>query len=86
MLAFGAAVRELRTERHISAKELAHAAGISQAKLDAIEAGYSDPRYDVLLALAHGLGLRAQRHLQARRSKTKESRLILNQRVFKRRT
>ena len=55
LIAFGRAIRALRTEQNISADELAAVAGLTPARLHAIEAGRYDPRYDVLLALAAGL-------------------------------
>ena len=57
LVAFGRAIHQLRSEQNISAGDLACAAGITQARLDAIEAGRYDPRYDVLLALAAGLSV-----------------------------
>lgn len=42
----------------MSARELAVAAGLTPKRLHAIEAGRSDPRYDVLLALAQGLNIK----------------------------
>jgi len=59
LTALGQVVRQLRVERNISAGELAAAAGLKPARLDAIEAGRFDPRYDVLLALARGLDVKA---------------------------
>jgi transcriptional regulator with XRE-family HTH domain len=58
LIALGRAVRQLRGERDISAGELAVAAGLTLARLNAIEAGRFDPRLDVLLALAHGLSIK----------------------------
>ncbi len=55
LIAFGRTIRQLRAEQNISADELANLAGLTPARLDAIEAGRYDPRYDVLLALATGL-------------------------------
>jgi transcriptional regulator with XRE-family HTH domain len=59
LIALGRAIRQLRAERNISADELAAAAGLTSRRLDAIESGRFDPRYDVLLALARGLGVKA---------------------------
>lgn len=55
LVAFGRAVRELRAEQNITAGELAAAAGLTPGRLDAIEAGRLDLRYDAMLALARGL-------------------------------
>lgn len=57
LIALGRTIREVRHERSIDAADLAAAAGIVPTHLDAIEAGRSDPSYDVLLALARGLGI-----------------------------
>jgi transcriptional regulator with XRE-family HTH domain len=57
LIAFGRGVRELRDEQNISVGELAAAAGLTPRRLEAIEAGRLDPRYDVLCALAAGLGV-----------------------------
>jgi len=58
LVALGRAIRQLRDERRISRDELAAAAGLTTGRLDAIEAGRSDPAYDVLVALAAGLGVK----------------------------
>jgi DNA-binding XRE family transcriptional regulator len=57
LIAFGRAIRRLRAERNMSEGELAAAAGLTPTRLDAIEAGRFDPRYDEILALARGLGV-----------------------------
>lgn len=57
LIALGRTIREIRHERSIDAGDLAAAAGIVPTHLDAIEAGRSEPPYDVLLALACGLGI-----------------------------
>jgi transcriptional regulator with XRE-family HTH domain len=57
LIALGRAIREVRDERSMESDELAAAAGIERERLDEIEAGQSDPPYDVLLALARGLGI-----------------------------
>lgn len=55
LIALGRAVRQLRAERNVSAGELAAAAGLTSARLDALEAGQFDPSYDLLIALADTL-------------------------------
>lgn len=55
LIALGRAIHQLRAEQDISAGELAAVAGLTPARLHAIEAGRFDPRFDVLLALADGL-------------------------------
>jgi transcriptional regulator with XRE-family HTH domain len=59
LIALGQTIRQLRVERDISAEQLAGAAGLKQTRLEAIEAGRVDLRYDVLLALAGGLGVQS---------------------------
>jgi transcriptional regulator with XRE-family HTH domain len=58
LIALGRAIRRLRAVQNIGAGELAVSAGLTQARLEAIEAGRCDPRLDVLLALAHGLSVK----------------------------
>jgi transcriptional regulator with XRE-family HTH domain len=58
LLAFGRAVREAREQKGMTTAELAEAAGLVRQRVEAIEAGRRDPRYDGLLALADGLGVR----------------------------
>jgi transcriptional regulator with XRE-family HTH domain len=57
LIALGRSIRDVRDERSMEPDELAAAAGIERERLDAIEAGQSDAPYDVLLALARGLGI-----------------------------
>jgi transcriptional regulator with XRE-family HTH domain len=57
LTALGRTIREIRRERSIKASDLATAAEIVPRHLTAIEAGRSDPSYDLLLALARGLGI-----------------------------
>jgi transcriptional regulator with XRE-family HTH domain len=57
LLAFGRAVREAREQKGMSTAELAAAAGLGRKRVEAIEAGRRDPRYDGLRALANGLGV-----------------------------
>jgi transcriptional regulator with XRE-family HTH domain len=57
LIALGRTIRTIRRERNIKAGDLATAAEIVPRHLAAIEAGTSDPSYDVLLALARGLGI-----------------------------
>jgi transcriptional regulator with XRE-family HTH domain len=55
--ALGQAIRLTRVERSMSPAQLAAAASIYRRRLDAIEEGRFDPAYDVLIALAAGLGV-----------------------------
>jgi transcriptional regulator with XRE-family HTH domain len=68
LAALGRAIRQLRAERNITARELAVAAGVAPGRLDSIEAGRFDPTYDVFLALAHGLGVKSttERYMHAK--------------------
>ncbi len=54
----GHAIRQVREQYGMSKKALAAAAGIEPERLDALEAGQLDPAYDLLIALAAGLGVR----------------------------
>jgi DNA-binding XRE family transcriptional regulator len=58
LIALGHAVRELRSERSMSKRELASTAGLTRSMLDAIEAGQHDPTYEVLQLLAAALGVK----------------------------
>jgi transcriptional regulator with XRE-family HTH domain len=51
-------VRATREQQGMSVAELAAAAGFKRRRLVRIEAGELDPRYDGLIALADGLGVR----------------------------
>lgn len=55
--ALGRAVRGRREQLGMSADELAGAVGISRQRIHALETGHLDPTYEVLLALAEGLGI-----------------------------
>lgn len=59
LIALGQTIRQLRVERDISAEQLASETGLTPGRLDSIEAGRVDLRYDVLLALAGGLGVQS---------------------------
>ncbi|MBI4288657.1 MAG: helix-turn-helix transcriptional regulator [Chloroflexi bacterium] len=52
----GSRIRELRKTAHMSQRDLATAAGIGRVTLVRIENGEQSPRYETLVALAHGLG------------------------------
>jgi len=52
----GRAIRELREKKSVDQDDLAAAADITVEKLLALEAGKLDPDYDLMIALAHGLG------------------------------
>ncbi len=56
---FGEAVRQEREQQRLSVADLAARSGIAARRISKIEAGRLDPRYDVVIALADGLGVRA---------------------------
>jgi transcriptional regulator with XRE-family HTH domain len=53
----GRAVRRMREQQGMSTEELALATGISRQRIDALETGRLDATYELLLALAEGLGV-----------------------------
>lgn len=57
LVALGQAVRRLRQQRSMSANELADASGIERLRIGTLEAGRLDPTYELLIALAEGLGV-----------------------------
>lgn len=58
LLVLGQAIREVREQRGLSPSRLAAATGVEQRRIQALEAGRLDPDFELLLALADGLGLR----------------------------
>jgi transcriptional regulator with XRE-family HTH domain len=59
LIALGRAIREIRQERGVRAEDLAAATGIDGSRLHGLESGRLNPRYELLLALAAGLGVPA---------------------------
>jgi transcriptional regulator with XRE-family HTH domain len=57
--ALGEAVQHERSRRGLSVEALASAARVQASRLQALEAGQIDPDYDLLLALAQALDIRA---------------------------
>jgi transcriptional regulator with XRE-family HTH domain len=57
LIALGRAVRQIREQRDMSMSELAGAVGVQQRCVEELEAGQFDPPFDVLVALAKGLGV-----------------------------
>lgn len=55
LVAFGAAVRIMRTEKEMSQEELAHTSGIDRSYLGAIERGDQNPGLLHLLRIADAL-------------------------------
>ncbi|MHB8532125.1 MAG: helix-turn-helix domain-containing protein [Solirubrobacteraceae bacterium] len=64
LAAFGQAVRHLREQRGIGPSELSNRSKtpsgrkVSSRRIGRIEAGEVDPRYDEMLAVAEGLGIK----------------------------
>jgi transcriptional regulator with XRE-family HTH domain len=58
LLILGEAIRAVRERHGLSAGGLATAAGVSPARLAALEAGRLDPDFELLLALAEAIGVR----------------------------
>ncbi len=56
LLVLGQAIRRMREQRDMSAGELADASTIDRERIDALETGRLDPTYELLLAVAEGLG------------------------------
>jgi transcriptional regulator with XRE-family HTH domain len=57
LLLFGKAIRAVRERLGFNASDLAVAARVDQARLSAVEEGRLDPDFELLLALATGLGI-----------------------------
>jgi transcriptional regulator with XRE-family HTH domain len=55
----GETIRQEREHKRLSVAGLAARSGIAARRISKIEAGRLDPRYDVLIALADGLGVQA---------------------------
>jgi transcriptional regulator with XRE-family HTH domain len=59
LLRLGETVRQVRDEQRLSVDALAARSGIDAQRISNLEAGRLDPEFDVLIALARGLGVRA---------------------------
>ena len=57
LLALGRALSEIRGERGMGVAKLAGAAGIDLKLIATLEAGRLNPSYELLVALAEGLGV-----------------------------
>jgi transcriptional regulator with XRE-family HTH domain len=57
LVAFGAAVRQARTEQSISQEELAHRAGLDRSYLSSIERGAQNPGLIAISRIAMALDL-----------------------------
>ena len=60
LVSLGRAIQQIREQYGMSPSELAAATRIERERLDALEAGQLDPTYDMLLALAEGLGVQLE--------------------------
>jgi transcriptional regulator with XRE-family HTH domain len=52
----GRAIRLTREQRNLSTDELARAIAIPRENIEALESGRLDPTYELLVAIAEGLG------------------------------
>jgi transcriptional regulator with XRE-family HTH domain len=55
---FGQSIRQVREREGISVAELATRAGVDAQQIKALEAGRFDPPFDMMIALADGIGVR----------------------------
>lgn len=58
LLILGKAIQAVREQHSVSASDLAAAAGVSEARIAALEDGLLDPDFELLLALAERIGVR----------------------------
>ena len=54
---FGERVRRIREQRGLSVDAVARGSGLAPQQISALEAGQDDATFDVLFALARGLGV-----------------------------
>ncbi|WP_312807019.1 helix-turn-helix transcriptional regulator [Comamonas sp.] len=59
LIALGAAIKQVRSERKMSQEELAHQAGIDRSYASSIERGRQNPGIVLILQLAAALGISA---------------------------
>jgi transcriptional regulator with XRE-family HTH domain len=57
-LLLGQAIGQIRSERGLTVGDLADATGTGQTLIRAVEGGRHDPTFELLIALAGGLGVR----------------------------
>ena len=55
--AFGAALRELRTERNRTQEQLAFEAGVDRTYVSLLELGHCSPTLDTIMSLCKALGI-----------------------------
>jgi XRE family transcriptional regulator, regulator of sulfur utilization len=58
LIAFGHAIKALRTERGLTQEDLAYRIPITVGQLSKIERGLASPRWRTMVKIASGLGLR----------------------------
>jgi transcriptional regulator with XRE-family HTH domain len=58
LIVLGRAIRDLREQSGLSLAGLAARAAVDRARVKALEDGRLDPGFDLLLALAEGMGVR----------------------------
>jgi transcriptional regulator with XRE-family HTH domain len=58
LIRFGEAFRRAREREGVSVADLAAGTGIDAQQIKALEAGRLDPAFDVMCALADGIGVR----------------------------
>lgn len=58
LIRFGETLRQAREREGIGIAELAARSGIDAQQVNALEAGRLDPAFDVMCALADGIGIR----------------------------
>jgi ribosome-binding protein aMBF1 (putative translation factor) len=76
LVALGQAIRQTRAQQGVSTSELAAATGVEQQCINALESGELDPAFDLLLALADGLGVRPSTFV-IRAEELQETRLLI---------
>ncbi len=57
LIRFGEQLRRVREQRRLTVADLAGRSNISATRVAKLEAGLTDPRFDVLVALSRGLGV-----------------------------
>lgn len=58
LIRFGQTIRQVREREGVSVADLAARTGIDPEQINAIEAGQIDPAFDVMMAMADGIGVR----------------------------
>jgi transcriptional regulator with XRE-family HTH domain len=58
LIRFGEQLRRVREQQRLTVVDLAGRSNISPTRVAKLEAGLTDPRFDVLVALSRGLGTR----------------------------